>query len=280
MVGSSPLTRGKPRSAHKAAGRDGLIPAHAGKTGTGAPHTHRSRAHPRSRGENDDEARDMCEEEGSSPLTRGKHRLLRMLYRARGLIPAHAGKTPAWWHRATRPWAHPRSRGENYAQAAANTKAWGSSPLTRGKLTSQYTVTIVPGLIPAHAGKTSMRSMSRWLDRAHPRSRGENVGRSRQALGYRGSSPLTRGKHVERLAHVLRLGLIPAHAGKTRGDGSRTRASRAHPRSRGENGWVDLERIADSGSSPLTRGKLVVREKNASGLGLIPAHAGKTTGGA
>ena len=222
----------------------------------------------------------MCEEEGSSPLTRGKHRLLRMLYRARGLIPAHAGKTPAWWHRATRPWAHPRSRGENYAQAAANTNAWGSSPLTRGKLTSQYTVTIVPGLIPAHAGKTSMRSMSRWLDRAHPRSRGENVGRSRQALGYRGSSPLTRGKHVERLAHVLRLGLIPAHAGKTRGDGSRTRASRAHPRSRGENGWVDLERIADSGSSPLTRGKLVVREKNASGLGLIPAHAGKTTGGA
>ena len=93
-VGSSPLTRGKPRVPVPARGRVRLIPAHAGKTWK--PLTLRSGpgAHPRSRGENveDAQAGDLvC---GSSPLTRGK---LVDLDRQRGwlrLIPAHAGKTP------------------------------------------------------------------------------------------------------------------------------------------------------------------------------------------
>ena len=50
----------------------------------------------------------------------------------------------------------------------------------------------------------------------------------------------------------------------------------AHPRSRGENGDEVDGPVGESGSSPLTRGKLdtVVRETNREGL--IPAHAGKT----
>ena len=50
--GSSPLTRGKRASASILAEREGLIPAHAGKT---CPHPGMTRsraAHPRSRGEN------------------------------------------------------------------------------------------------------------------------------------------------------------------------------------------------------------------------------------
>ena len=51
---------------------------------------------------------------------------------------------------------------------------------------------------------------------AHPRSRGENLTGARPSTSESGSSPLTRGKQVtgEYLAHLL--GLIPAHAGKTR----------------------------------------------------------------
>ena len=55
-----------------------------------------------------------------------------------------------------------------------------------------------------------------------------------------------------------------------------TDALPAHPRSRGENRPTSTCEKSPSGSSPLTRGKLVVREQRASSLGLIPAHAGKT----
>ena len=50
--GSSPLTRGKRRSASRLNLTMGLIPAHAGKTPSGPPPPSSARAHPRSRGEN------------------------------------------------------------------------------------------------------------------------------------------------------------------------------------------------------------------------------------
>ena len=50
-----------------------------------------------------------------------------------GLIPAHAGKTGVATGAGRRKGAHPRSRGENLVADYAAFKAWGSSPLTRGK---------------------------------------------------------------------------------------------------------------------------------------------------
>ena len=71
-----------------------------------------------------------------------------------------------------------------------------------------------------------------------------------------GSSPLTRGKRRSSCCRRGRGGLIPTHAGKTRG----------------------MCVIADSvrGSSPLTRGKLNSADHFGIALGLIPTHAGKT----
>ena len=70
--GSSPLTRGKPIQGRTHRQTTGLIPTHAGKTprliGAGAVH----RAHPHSRGENDEHGGDRGQRTGSSPLTRGK----------------------------------------------------------------------------------------------------------------------------------------------------------------------------------------------------------------
>ena len=112
-AGSSPLTRGKLiEFCHEGRG-DGLIPAHAGKTlgcrrGSGA-----SRAHPRSRGEND---------AGGHAAAVGP-----------GLIPAHAGKTRSSGFVCVCKRAHPRSRGENLNPARFGKVLAGSSPLTRGK---------------------------------------------------------------------------------------------------------------------------------------------------
>ena len=132
--GSSPLTRGKLDSNVEDELRDRLIPAHAGKTMLSSGPCSRVPAHPRSRGENI--ILDSFEglEHGSSPLTRGKHRLGFTNSATRRLIPAHAGKTHLEQRVPCIGGAHPRSRGENGRSARASRVTPGSSPLTRGKL--------------------------------------------------------------------------------------------------------------------------------------------------
>ena len=193
----SPLTRGKQSLETNGQYRPRLIPAHAGKTKGARPrdshapaHPHSrgetrrgppargpARAHPRSRGENGDRAEAVAAAGGSSPLTRGK------LWSGVGcawcsrLIPAHAGKTKASLKISSRLAAHPRSRGENPRSQKSPRPATGSSPLTRGKSAIERKARCGDGLIPAHAGKIGPPHHTPAAKWAHPRSRGENLGR-------------------------------------------------------------------------------------------------------
>ena len=234
------------------------------------------RAHPRSRGENGTLSTRSRMTWGSSPLTRGKRYGLGGLGEDRGLIPAHAGKTTLWRRLQRRTGAHPRSRGENSSMTASSLGRTGSSPLTRGKHRSRAAGAAYSGLIPAHAGKTETAVGDMSVTRAHPRSRGENTTRGVVGYGDQGSSPLTRGKPGATQARVRFEGLIPAHAGKTRAPRPGHGAPGAHPRSRGENIHVVVIEADVTGSSPLTRGKLLDDGVQFRAHGLIPAHAGKT----
>ena len=213
---------------------------------------------------------------GSSPLTRGKLRVLRAAARPKGLIPAHAGKTGAPSVASCGNTAHPRSRGENADQHAERPPAWGSSPLTRGKPGAALHRRVQRGLIPAHAGKTVSSSPAATCSGAHPRSRGENMAACMSSMVAPGSSPLTRGKHEEGRRGGPETGLIPAHAGKTRAVLIFSVAKGAHPRSRGENSQAEETMRPHTGSSPLTRGKRFQAKTPAGPFRLIPAHAGKT----
>ena len=115
-----------------------------------------------------------CQSKGSSPLTRGKLGLHQYGAARGGLIPAHAGKTPALRYRDLVRRAHPRSRGENLLLVLPSGSIQGSSPLTRGKLTVKVSAHNFIGLIPAHAGKTGKTDVALEELGAHPRSRGEN----------------------------------------------------------------------------------------------------------
>ena len=192
-----------------------LIPAHAGKTWTRNAQTESGEAHPRSRGENDRVGTTEGTVTGSSPLTRGKLPLFGTVPPLWRLIPAHAGKTITRLYRHGNLPAHPRSRGENYATRRDSSRPTGSSPLTRGKLSSRLSIGSKPRLIPAHAGKTTGAidvRVGRW---AHPRSRGENTVQPVAFHVIQGSSPLTRGKLGRHRYRLQDRGLIPAHAGKT-----------------------------------------------------------------
>ena len=110
-----------------------LIPAHAGKTPTAGHTRPYSPAHPRSRGENGGKLHINRDENGSSPLTRGKRQHDFHLSVSFGLIPAHAGKTRLLGLCRMPVPAHPRSRGENRCRWVVLVLLRGSSPLTRGK---------------------------------------------------------------------------------------------------------------------------------------------------
>ena len=92
-VGSSPLTRGRPRGLGGGPSPLRLIPAHAGSTRSLSSPKPGSSAHPRSRGVDRLRKVGLLPASGSSPLTRG--RLPRPVHRRcrAGLIPAHAGST-------------------------------------------------------------------------------------------------------------------------------------------------------------------------------------------
>ena len=72
VMGSSPLTRGKPLRVPRTKKHQGLIPAHAGKTESARSLRIRRGAHPHSRGENPPGGDEGQSIGGSSPLTRGK----------------------------------------------------------------------------------------------------------------------------------------------------------------------------------------------------------------
>ena len=153
MLGSSPLTRGKRAPSGDTGQRPGLIPAHAGKTGSRSCRLRPSTAHPHSCGEN--------------------VRLPSAL-RGAGLIPAHAGKTSCSSPSRPSTRAHPRSRGENVTVLPQQSAQPGSSPLTQGKHLVASARHAIEGLIPAHAGKTAHPKIGLSSSTAHPRSRGEN----------------------------------------------------------------------------------------------------------
>ena len=175
----------------------------------------RSRAHPRSRGENSAAFGWINGSLGSSPLTRGKHPFTLSCCWSCRLIPAHAGKTARSSSVPSSRTAHPRSRGENIALASALASSVGSSPLTRGKPGREHHQPVQAGLIPAHAGKTRWVVLVACWSRAHPRSRGENREATSGNDARSGSSPLTRGKPTSARPEYAPI--------------------RAHPRSRGEN---------------------------------------------
>ena len=151
-------------------------------------------AHPRSRGENLSWLPSETSTTGSSPLTRGKREAQAAILAWAGLIPAHAGKTWSCPWRSARPWAHPRSRGENRDLPRPVALDLGSSPLTRGKRADARLRRGPARLIPAHAGKTLDITVQGRSAEAHPRSRGENAPGETYEGTVTGSSPLTRGK--------------------------------------------------------------------------------------
>ena len=214
--------------------------------------------------------------EGSSPHTRGAHDPNRSFGEKMGIIPAYAGSTDIHGGHARRGRDHPRIRGEHGDYNGDMRKLDGSSPHTRGAPAVWPVHRRRPGIIPAYAGSTARTRSPLWIDRDHPRIRGEHAGLDGPAEWAEGSSPHTRGARTQPAGARQADRIIPAYAGSTRLVGQARAAGWDHPRIRGEHRCLRLDNPSHLGSSPHTRG---ARPGPGRGRGrgrIIPAYAGST----
>ena len=176
---------------------------------------------------------------------------------------------------------------------------FGSPPRVRGKHAQDPRDGVLLRLTPACAGKTASPGPTPPQSSAHPRACGENPHAGDREREGPGSSPRIRGKprrtgvgrphtglipahagkQEDDLHELQGQGLIPAHAGKTSAASLALMSAWAHPGACGENGLRHDHHAQHEGSSPRVRGKLQELDPGRARRGLIPACAGKTTGG-
>ena len=250
--------RGKPSTRGLQGTRRRIIPAHAGQTTSGLPGSVTSSDHPRACGANVEMHASLGSHVGSSPRMRGKLRQQLHVPELFRIIPAHAGQTVS---------IVPRSFASRFA---------GSSPRMRGKLLHAGLQLAQHRIIPAHAGQTDLPILPPLPNADHPRACGANVGRVHVHELQCGSSPRMRGKPTACRRSAARMRIIPAHAGQTVSNSSRTSARSDHPRACGANvGRVHVHEL-QCGSSPRMRGKPTACRRSAARMRIIPAHAGQT----
>ena len=218
--GSSPLTRGTPRPLQINLRPHRFIPAYAGNSLISRASVIDSAVHPRLRGELFKLSDNLAWCFGSSPLTRGTRLSASFSYNSCRFIPAYAGNSAPKRLLLFRLSVHPRLRGELLPEGEFVLYFSGSSPLTRGTLTSSCFSMVILRFIPAYAGNSMELMTLTKVCSVHPRLRGELKGNKVALPRENGSSPLTRGTHSRKKTD--------------------TWSSPVHPRLRGElgnTGW-------------------------------------------
>ena len=279
IPGSSPHTRGLPIGELIGLASTGIIPAHAGFTGRGSGRNHDVSDHPRTRGVYGRGGAFPWPGGGSSPHTRGLRQKPQKINPKPRIIPAHAGFTAGVQPRVSRPPDHPRTRGVYRTAIRKGLRRGGSSPHTRGLLSSCRSTTVQTRIIPAHAGFTIPRGLFLRQYGDHPRTRGVYAGPTTSYTIGKGSSPHTRGLPSRREPRGDSCGIIPAHAGFTGATHRPESHLSDHPRTRGVYCDEPCPGFYTPGSSPHTRGLLATIMSGRLVSGIIPAHAGFTPSG-
>ena len=173
----------------------GITPAHAGKRDTTVWTCEPVRDHPRTCGE----------KFLQSPLCPLPSRI----------TPAHAGKRRCKAAFCVWSWDHPRTCGEKCVLVLVCSFQIGSPPHMRGKVTTFDAGKLIPGITPAHAGKSIYFLVHRCARRDHPRTCGEKDVELKYPIPSLGSPPHMRGKVFAFMALLLCVRITPAHAGKS-----------------------------------------------------------------
>ena len=211
-----------------------ITPACAGKTSGPPRWTPSCPDHPRMRGEDARTQHLGYVADGSPPHARGRRNVVHRSGHPEGITPACAGKTSYARSYAASGMDHPRMRGEDNDRSFCSCRHVGSPPHARGRLEWHNLPDTIPGITPACAGKTPMRTLAKLHLKDHPRMRGEDIPLKSMWKPIAGSPPHARGRHTifRRVSALARI--TPACAGKTLWYETWKWKFPDHPRMRGE----------------------------------------------
>ena len=213
--GSPPLTRGPPENVTPSPRGRRITPAYAGTTDNIHAIIRRFKDHPRLRGDHHANALDVDADPGSPPLTRGPRCVIGVFTLYVRITPAYAGTTSMSYTGVMFGTDHPRLRGDHLIAQNSFARYWGSPPLTRGPLVSDYVPFGSLRITPAYAGTTSVLRTPISPTRDHPRLRGDHRTYAKSARPRLGSPPLTRGPPNSISSIVTFPRITPAYAGTT-----------------------------------------------------------------
>ena len=219
----------------------------------------------------------MILSQGSSPRMRGSLLLSHSNDRLFRIIPAHAGLTGLRSYGLLDLRDHPRACGAHVGRCRCIITHVGSSPRMRGSHDLLMHCGVEHGIIPAHAGLTFSGCAHGTPGRDHPRACGAHTTGPEVKAWRMGSSPRMRGSLILPWALLMRLGIIPAHAGLTTCDLVTAIYPGDHPRACGAHDCLPWLSVPSPGSSPRMRGSHFIRQRSDFPVGIIPAHAGLTS---
>ena len=147
----------------------------------------------------------------------------------------------------------------------------------RGSLDIAFDADELRGIIPAHAGLTTLSPACARPHGDHPRACGAHCSYGDRRRVARGSSPRMRGSHTTAEDHIMDAGIIPAHAGLTIFMLALANTYGDHPRACGAHLMALRPSFTPLGSSPRMRGSRSSTCTMTRLIGIIPAHAGLTT---
>ena len=104
----------------------------------------------------------------------------------------------------------------------------------RGKAEQKFPGSALPGITPAHAGKSSDDVRQHICPWDHPRVCGEKVESMLKRFTALGSPPRMRGKGVSTILTYMYFRITPAYAGKSPSAPVGCRSCQDHPRVCGE----------------------------------------------
>ena len=277
--GLSPRGRGKPRIGRSKRIKAWSIPAWAGETRRPAQDIAAGQVYPRVGGGNQRHHPQQVGRRGLSPRGRGKQtaHIAQRLYV--GSIPAWAGETPNMNRTLTTSEVYPRVGGGNHRYTRPRRELSGLSPRGRGKPATLFPAPYPDRSIPAWAGETRRRSISRRLRGVYPRVGGGNMSRGVALVRGEGLSPRGRGKPAASQRRIAADRSIPAWAGETNQSGRSSPSHTVYPRVGGGNLPPNQTNKSAGGLSPRGRGKLRRLSAAAYEPRSIPAWAGETERG-
>ena len=171
----------------------GIIPAHAGLTGTEFVLRPAGRDHPRACGAHTEPDAPVRASAGSSPRMRGSRIQEIEGEQLAGIIPAHAGLTTRMLGAASARGDHPRACGAHTRTSSRHAREVGSSPRMRGSHVNPHARFSAVGIIPAHAGLTNHPPHQSQVSWDHPRACGAHQITTTLRRAAMGSSPRMRG---------------------------------------------------------------------------------------